>query len=77
MFGAYVYFPSGADLQMMYINNTNSDFVFSNSISNYMQFVYYGYPNASIRLVHPLAATEKGDDGTYAKSLKAYYDRTQ
>lgn len=77
VFGAYVYFPSGADLQMMYINNTNSDFVFSNSISNYMQFVYYGYPNASIRLVHPLAATEKGDDGTYAKSLKAYYDRTQ
>lgn len=77
VFGAYVYFPSGADLQMMYINNTNSDFVFSNSISNYMQFKYYGYPNASIRLVHPLAATEKGDDGTYAKSLKAYYDRTQ
>lgn len=77
VFGAYVYFPSGADLQMMYINNTNSDFVFSNSIINYMQFVYYGYPNASIRLVHPLAATEKGDDGTYAKSLKAYYDRTQ
>lgn len=77
VFGAYVYFPSGADLQMMYINNTNSDFVFSNSISNYMQFVYYGYPNASIRLVHPLAATEKGNDGTYAKSLKAYYDRTQ
>lgn len=77
VFGAYVYFPSGADLQMMYINNTNSDFVFSNSISNYMQFVYYGYPNASIRLVHPLAATEKGDDGTYAKSLKAYFDKTR
>ena len=78
----YIYYddtPSQSyNLQAIYLNETNhSELVKTEGRHIQEGYGTAGYPIASIRLVHELSATEKGQDGTYAKSLKNYFEKTK